>query len=242
MALSASAMAADPAIVAPGATPPPPMFTWGGAYVGVFGGLGTGNTTAANDPTVLTGGAFDEGNIPVILGLTPRGVLGGVTLGYNYQSGKFVVGAEAAGGFLGLNDTFTINTNNTDGDGNLLDDEGTVGYGWYATLSGRIGVALDRTLVYATAGGIVAQYTATYADLDGGATDPTDATTLTGPQWGYLVGGGAEFAFDANWTARLEYNYFNLGTDTTTNTDGDVFIHRNSAHLIRFGLNFLLPN
>ena len=47
---------------------------------------------------------------------------------------------------------------------------------------------------------------------------------------------------DRNWTAKLEYNYFNLGTDTTNNADGDVFIHRNAAHLIRFGLNYLLPN
>ena len=72
-------------------------------------------------------------------------------------------------------------------------------------------------------------------------TDPSDATALGGPQYGYLVGAGAEFAFDTNWTAKLEYNYFNLGADTTTNGDGDFFNHRNSAHLIRFGLNYLFP-
>jgi outer membrane immunogenic protein len=235
-ALAGSALAADPAAI------PPAMFTWGGPYVGVFGGVGTGNATATNDLTIGSGDAFDEGAVAVGLGLTPRGVLGGVTLGYNYRLGRFVVGAEGTAGFMGLTDTFLLNTDDTDGDGNLLDDEGTVAYGWYATLSGRIGVAFDRTLLYATAGGILAQYTATYGDLDGGATDAGDTTTLTGPQFGFVVGTGAEFAFDRNWTAKLEYNYFNLGTDTTNNADGDVFIHRNAAHLIRFGLNYLLPN
>ncbi len=245
VALAGPAFAADvvvtPAPVVPAQPPSPPMFTWTGPYIGVFGGYGFGHSSAANDPLAGNGDGFDEGNAAVTLGLAPRGLLGGVTLGYNQQVGAFVVGAEATGGYLAMADAFSLFV--ADGpNGTLDDDEGTVGYGWYATLAGRVGVALDRTLLFATAGGIITQYTGTYGDLDAGVTDPTDMTTLGGPQYGYLVGGGAEFAFDANWTAKLEYNYFNLGTDTTTNTDGDVFVHHNSAHLIRFGLNFLLPN
>ena len=236
-ALSSVALAADPAI-------PPAGFTWTGAYAGIAGGLGAGIATATNDVTAGgVGGAFDEGaGIATVLGLSPRGLVGNAALGYNYQLGQFVVGVEATGGYMGLDDLFSINTVNSDVDGQLLDDQGTVSYGWYATLSGRIGVAFDRTLLYATAGGILAQYTATYGDLDGGTLDPNDVTTLSGPQFGFLFGGGAEFAFDTNWSAKLEYNYFNLGTDTTTNNDGDIFIHRNANHLIRFGLNYLLPN
>ena len=237
VAFTGSALAADPVAI------PPAMFTWGGAYVGVLGGVGVGITSATNDVVIGAGGAFDEGLVPVGLGLTPRGLVGAVTLGYNYQLGQYmVIGAEATGGYLGLADLFFDNTTDVDGDGNLLDDEGAAAYGWYATLSGRIGVAFERTLLFATAGGIVAQYTATYGDLDGGVADGNDTTTLTGPQVGWLFGTGAEFAFDLNWTAKLEYNYFNLGTDTTINNDGDIFIHRNAAHLIRFGLNYLLPN
>jgi outer membrane immunogenic protein len=243
-ALAGPAVAADAVTMdtpVPTQAPQAPMFTWTGPYIGVFGGYGLGRSSAANDPGTGNGDAFDEGNAAVTLGLTPRGILGGVTLGYNHQSGAFVVGAEVTGGYLGLTDAFSLFV--ADGpNGTLDDDQGTVGYGWYATLAGRVGVALDRTLLFATAGGIITQYGAVYGDLDGGVPDPTDATTLGGPQLGYLVGGGAEFAFDANWTAKLEYNYFNLGTDATTNTDGDTFIHRNSAHLIRFGLNYLVPN
>lgn len=243
MTLTVPALATDPVMPAPVVVPqapPAPMFTWNGPYIGVFGGYGFGYATAANDPAAGGGDAFDEGPVAVTLGLQPRGLLGGVTLGYNHQAGVFVVGAEATAGYLNLADAFNLFV--ADGaNATLDDDEGTVGYGWYATLAGRVGVAFDRTLLFALAGGIVTQYTGMYGDLDAGVTDPTDTTTLGGPQFGYLVGGGAEFAFDANWTARLEYNYFNLGTDTTTNVDGDTFVHRNNAHLIRFGLNYLFP-
>lgn len=244
-AFASPALAADPVVMdpppIPAQAPAAPMFTWTGPYIGVFGGYGLGRSSATNDPTAGNGDGFDDGNLALTLGLSPRGVLGGLTLGYNQQAGTFVIGAEATGGYLALGDAFSLFVGDTP-NGVLDDDEGTVGYGWYATLTGRVGVAIDRTLLFATAGGIITQYGATYGDLDAGATDPTDTTTLGGPQLGYLVGGGAEFAFDANWTAKLEYNYFNLGTDTTTNTDGDVFVHRNNAHLIRFGLNFLIPN
>ncbi len=247
-AFASPVLAADPVVTdtppIPAQAPAAPIFTWTGPYIGVFGGYGLGHSSATNDPTQGNGDGFDEGNAAVTLGLTPTGAFGGVTLGYNQQAGTFVIGGEVTGGYLALGDAFSLFVDDTP-DGVLNDDEGTVGYGWYATLAGRVGVAFDRTLLFATAGGIITQYSATYGDLTGpGPGTPTagDTTTLGGPQLGYLVGGGAEFAFDANWTAKLEYNYFNLGTDTTTNTDGDVFVHRNDAHLVRFGLNFLIPN
>lgn len=245
MSLSGVAMAADalgPVAAAPPA-PPTPTFSWTGPYVGVFGGYGFGYSSATNDAAITSGigdgpGGFDDGDLALTLGLSPRGLLGGATVGYNYQSGSVVIGAEASGGYLGLSDAFAAFV--ADGPNGVLDDdEGTVGYGWYATLSGRVGVALNQTLLFATAGGILTQYSASYGDLDTGVTDLSDQTTLGGPQFGYLLGGGAEFAFDSNWTAKLEYNFVSLGTDTTTNADGDSFTHSNRAHLIRFGLNYL---
>lgn len=245
VALTGTALAAEPIMVVESAppAPPTPAFNWTGPYVGVFGGYGIGFSSATNDPSVTTGvgdgpGGFDDGDLPLTLGLSPRGLLGGVTVGYNQQAGALVFGAEATGGYLALSDAFSQFL--ADGPNGVLDDdEGAVGYGWYATLAGRVGVAWNQTLLFATAGGIITQYGATYGDLDGGTTDVSDATSLTGPQFGYLLGGGAEFAFDTNWTAELEYNFINLGNDTTTNADGDAFNHTNRAHLVKFGLNYL---
>jgi outer membrane immunogenic protein len=242
--LSLPAMAADavppaPPIVA--VTPPVATgFNWTGPYVGAFGGYGFGLSTATT-----TNDGFDE-NLPgATLGVNPRGILGGITVGYNVDTGVLLFGIEGTAGYNAGRGTTTITTGigNADPDGVVNDDQGAVNYGWYATLGGRVGVAMDRTLLFATAGGVITQYINAYGDLDPGpVADAGDLTGLAGPQFGYVLGAGAEFAFDANWTAKLEYNYLNLGTDTTGNLDGDTFTHRNSSHLIRFGLNYLFGN
>ena len=230
LAFAGTALAQGPAAA--------PVFTWNGPYVGAFGGYGFGYAGATNDADAGAGNGFDDGLLDLTLGLAPRGAFGGVTLGFNSQSGAFVVGGEINGGYLALADAFSLFV--ADGPNGILDDdEGAVSYGWYATFAARVGLAFNRTLLFATAGGIITEYAGAYGDLNDGVTDPTDATTLFGPQYGYIVGAGAEFAFDSGWTARLEYSFFDLGTDTTTNLDDDVFIHRNNAHLVRFGLNFL---
>lgn len=231
LAFAGTALAQGPAAA--------PVFTWSGPYIGAFGGYGFGYAGATNDAGAGNFDGFDEGNADLTLGLAPQGAFGGVTLGFNSQSGAFVVGGEINGGYLALGDAFSTFVGDIS-NGTLDDDEGAVSYGWYGTIAARVGLAINRTLLFATAGGIITQYAGTYGDLDNpGITDPTDTTTLLGPQYGYLVGAGAEFAFDSGWTARLEYSFFDLGTDTTGNADGDVFEHRNNAHLVRFGLNFL---
>ncbi|MGD9739478.1 MAG: outer membrane protein [Bauldia sp.] len=233
-ALAADAVPPPPVPAPPVVAAPAPTFDWTGPYVGFYAGYGFGYSAA----TGTTPGAFDEGVAGLTLPVDPRGVLGGVTVGYNQQAGAFVFGVEGTGGYLNLNGTNAL-TGGGDVNATLDDDTGTVNYGWYGTVAARLGVAMDRTLLFATAGGIVTQFSSVYGDLDG-ALDAADATVLGGPQFGYVLGGGAEFAFDTNWTAKLEYNYFNLGTDTTgNNTPGDAFSQRNSAHLVRFGLNYL---
>lgn len=238
-----TALAADAVPPAPAPIPTPPVvvptFDWTGPYVGFYGGYGFGYSAA----TGQTSGAFNETVTGLTLPVQPRGFLGGVTVGYNLQTGGFVFGVEGNAGYLSLNGTTTFNGGLPADDPTVLDDDtGTVNYGWYGTLAARLGLALDRTLVFATAGGVVTQFSSVYGDLDPpapGTLNATDATMLGGPQFGYVLGGGAEFAFDTNWTAKLEYNYFNLGTDTTGNGDGETYTQRNSAHLVRFGLNYL---
>ncbi len=228
------AHAQNPGLVAPVTAAPPVAtgFIWAGPYIGVYGGYGFGQSQA----TGTTGDPFDEGGITgLTLRLNPQGAFGGVTVGYNQQTGNVVWGVEGEAGYLGLRAA----ANPAPG---FTDDAGTVAYGFYATLAARFGIAMDRTLLFARAGGIIAQYIGTYGDYDGGVPDTFDQTTLGGPQFGYVIGAGAEFAFDANWTAKLEYNFLNLGTDTTTNNAGDTYTHRNQAHLIKFGLNFLFGN
>lgn len=99
-----------------------PAFTWGGLYVGINGGYGyaaTGNTNFAS----------------------PNGGLVGGTVGYNWQMGQIVYGAEADFdyGFTKQSNSFAF--------GNT-----TYKTNWMTTERLRLGYAVDRALFYVTGG------------------------------------------------------------------------------------------
>src|SRR6202051_661985 len=91
----AAVTAAGPAL--PAALPlkaPPPVvaaWNWSGFYIGGHGGYGWGHnaSTSLNDP-------FFSGKFPsfVVSGFDPKGVLGGLQAGANWQAGSVVGGLE----------------------------------------------------------------------------------------------------------------------------------------------------
>jgi outer membrane immunogenic protein len=135
------------------------------------------------------------------------GFVGGAQAGYNYQIGSFVVGLEGDIQYadFGGDDRFDF-----DGDG-LLDDDFN-NSDWFGTVRARAGVAFDRALIYATGG---------FAFAD-------DAT-------GWTVGGGLEYAFTNNLSAKIEGLYVNLDQD-----DNGIFAIDDDAEfgVVRAGLNF----
>jgi outer membrane immunogenic protein len=134
------------------------------------------------------------------------GFVGGAQAGYNYQIGSFVVGLEGDIQYadFGGDDRFDF-----DGDGILDDDFNNSD--WFGTVRARAGVAFDRALIYATGG---------FAFAD-------DAS-------GWTVGGGLEYAFTNNLSAKIEGLYVNLDQD-------DNFLDINDDAefgVVRAGLNF----
>jgi outer membrane immunogenic protein len=162
-----------------------PVYNWAGVYVGVNGGWGWGNAKYTANAVGFfpgtTGTIHDNG-----------GVVGG-TLGFNYQAGAFVFGLE------GDWDWSAINTGTTS---SICNFSGTcqTGNNWLATARGRFGYAADRVLFYATAGGAFANVKTTFNSVD-----------TTHEQSGWTAGGGVEWAFADNWTAKIEYLYVDLG-------------------------------
>jgi len=168
----------------------PPVYNWGGVYVGINGGWGWGNGKWTANTAVgnFSANANDNG-----------GIVGG-TLGFNYQMNAFVFGVEGDWDYSG------INTGTT---GNVCAYSGTcqTGNNWLSTLRGRFGWAVDRVLFYGTAGGAFANVQTTFNG---------NGVNTTHTQAGWTAGVGVEAAFAENWTAKIEYLYVNLGTGSVT--------------------------
>jgi outer membrane immunogenic protein len=214
--------------------PPPPVFSWTGFYVGVNLGGGWRDHTDQNnwapfvDPVtgaVLFVPSWNGGN-----NNNSGGVVGGGQIGYNFQFNPWlVVGVETD--FQGT----SIGSGN--GNGNNWWGPGLgLGWGnggaerlpWFGTVRGRIGVTpLDpHFLVYGTGG-------FAYGEVQRNGIWNSWNRTETG----WTAGGGIEWAFLPNWSAKAEYLY----TDLSSNNDGG-WGWGNNRHFrfntVRAGLNY----
>jgi opacity protein-like surface antigen len=85
---------------------------------------------------------------------------------------------------------------------------------WLAMATARFGmVTNERWLTYVKAGVAAAHDQHDVSIVQGPA-----SAALSGPRvhTGLVVGVGAEYAFARNWSAKLEYNYINFGSEQAT--------------------------
>ncbi len=195
IALSSAALAADlPSRTVAPAAPAyiPPAFTWTGFYVGVNAGYGFAND--GDNSGAVVGGVF----FPGASSGSGDGFVGGGQVGYNMQFGQFVAGLEADLQYadLGRNDDLGFIA----APGVYV--SGNRGIEWFGTVRGRLGVAFDRLLVYAT-GGLAY----------GGGNDNRFGFVGNGGddvEFGWTLGGGVEYAFTNNLTFRVEGLYVDI--------------------------------
>jgi outer membrane immunogenic protein len=201
------AMAADMGKAAPiyKAAPKVAAFTWSGCYLGVQGGYGWGSSNT--DAGSLSNRIADE--TPADFSSKPRGGIVGGQLGCNYQlSGNWVVGVEGEGWRSWMKETATsLAAENDTTDLHTLRAQNT----WDAALSLRLGYAVDRTLFYVKGGGAYGSFQYTFVD----AADFHDFD-VNSSKFGWMVGGGVEYAFTDNLTARVEYDYLDFGTNSVS--------------------------
>ena len=222
-ALSSAASAADlPSRVAPAPMiAAVPLFTWTGFYVGVNAGYGwnSGNSSYIDPAFGYGASSGDDG-----------GFIGGGQIGYNYQIGSFVLGVEtdlqyadvggSSGGYYG---GYYAGSNDSDG--------------YFGTVRARAGVAFDRALIYVT-GGLA------YGDLGnnnfaglGSVNNYYYGSNNSDSNWGWTLGGGVEYAFTNNLTAKIEGLYVNLDTK---NSGGLYYAGNGDTEfgVVRAGLNY----
>jgi outer membrane immunogenic protein len=207
-------LAAD---VRPVPAPPPVyvprVFDWTGLYIG--GNIGYGSASVSTTATLL--------GVSATASETLTGVIGGVQLGGLMQWGFLVVGAEGDFQGSGQKKSTTIF-------GVTLTDS----LSWFTTYRARFGIAIDRILLYGTAGGAYGEYERNATGLG----IPVGTTTQRS---GWTAGGGIEAAFANQFTARVEYLYIDTG-DISSSLGLLTVRSRARDHIIRGALNFkILP-
>ncbi len=230
-----SASAADVLKPVYKAPPPAQVLNWTGVYVG--GHIGWGGVK--EDYTLQTFGP-GASSIPIgsVNGIDRDAFLGGAQIGYNWQTGHWVLGVEgdwswtkndgqtAVAGTGGTTTTTSADTN------------------WYATATGRVGYAWDSWLVYAKGGAawMNADYSSstTITGVGSGNSNNNSSTRS-----GWTVGAGVEQAFAGNWSWKLEYDYMDFGTKNynftttvagVTNTATNAF--DTQVHVVKLGINY----
>jgi outer membrane immunogenic protein len=146
------------------------------------------------------------------------GLIGG-TVGYNWQFGQVVVGAEGDIDWSSIKGTTVVRC--APGCSTRND--------WVATARGRVGYAFNRFLPYLTAGLAVGDINATVPGLPAGSTTKA----------GWTVGAGVEAGIVSNVSVKAEYLYFDLGNfncgfNCGLAGNGNVSLY---AHTFRAGLN-----
>jgi outer membrane immunogenic protein len=193
---------------------------WTGLYFGAHCGGAWGNSkTSGNN------GAFDQA--PVSYTLQPSGAVCGGQVGFNLQVGGWFWGIEADFGYLGLKRSIKPADNFVE-----------VKYGAYGVAAARLGVIVDRALLYTKGGVAFAKIRNTASDLDSGLVDTSDFSEINKTRIGWAAGAGVEYGLSSSWSIKVEYLYMDFGKDTSSNLDGDLFSHRNSVHTAKVGFNW----
>jgi len=221
-ALSFSAFSADLPARTFAPVAPAPIFSWTGFYVGANAGFIRSMAAATDGADFWSSHEIDSSG---------SAVLGGIQAGYNYQVGAIVFGLEAD---LAATNADAKNTTHVF----RADQHKTSALG---TVRGRVGYALDRTLLYVTGGlahGNVKNSVANTFFLT-----PPNAET-SGWRTGYAVGGGVETAVNEHWTVKAEALYYNVGSSSAQFVISSVpypFKTKNDGALARVGVNFNIP-
>jgi outer membrane immunogenic protein len=210
------------------APPPPPCCNWTGFYVGAQVGGEFGHSEITD---------HDFNFVDKTFGFSESGVIGGGEIGYNFQWNWLVLGPEIDGGYMNLDGHHT--------EPGIFDTRAETSSDWYATFRGRVGVALDCWLIYATGGGIAVNYETRVTDnCFGGNCGDQFVAEKQDVQWGYTVGGGVERCLGPHWSIKAEYLYFKLDSQSFSGHEFDDpadrfhFSGETFGHIVRAGLNY----
>jgi outer membrane immunogenic protein len=193
---------------------------------------------------------------------TSSSIIGGATVGYNWQIPKtaYLIGLEGEYGSINSSGSGQGSASGI-GDGivhtNHQNQTASIGtaYG-YGLVGGRLGYALDRSLFYVKSGAVFTSVnhngygTVSGADTDENRTSPTHHSG--GTKAGYALGAGVEHAptwfGNKNASIKVEYLYLGINTSNTMsgsdmNSEGTINTISGSTstsgiHTAKIGVNY----
>jgi outer membrane immunogenic protein len=186
--------------------PPPPapfFYNWSGFYIGVNVGGSWGHQDTG----------FTDGPFGIVNSNNINGVIGGGQVGWNWQGvgSPWVFGLETD-----LQGSGQKHSGSFDDRGRLLPGS-SISFEnkleWFGTTRGRIGYAIGdqgRWLPYITGG---FAYGSNKVDGSGTLDGTSVGFSQSKTDVGWTLGGGVEWAFADQWSAKLEYLYVDLNTN-----------------------------
>jgi outer membrane immunogenic protein len=220
-AMLAPAAAADLSIAPIYRAPPPPVATWTGSYIGISGGGTWGSAVVRDDVT----GADQTPHIDLSGGII------GVTSGFNVQNGNVVLGFES--------DTSVTSKEGSEAQFANPAFDSEVKEHWLSTYRGRLGYTQDNWMIYATAGGAL-------ANVQSSIVGPPGSISEKHWHWGWTAGAGLEVKLSHDWSAKVEYLYVGLQDKAyftpapSLAFPGNQRLHIDD-HIVRVGVNYKLP-
>ena len=225
IAIAQIASAADlPTKAPPIVAPPVVANNWTGFYAGLNGGYSWGHTNAdtSQGPAVVgqyaTGPCDNNGAGPATgcafsTSSNPKGAIGGLQAGYNYQTGAMVYGIELDFDWRNQSDSSRTIFNSVFD--NQVDETTQK---WVGTVRGRVGYAFSNNWLAYLSGGLAYgnfehTVTQTFCFSSSNCRVPrlfSDNATKVG----WVIGGGVDYAINRNWSLGLEYLYMEFSSDT----------------------------
>jgi outer membrane immunogenic protein len=212
-------------------TKAPPMTAgniWSGWYVGLNAGYIEGSNNISTDALVTSTSSFPGNAAAMAAGATSQlstgngGFLGGAQAGYNFMfSPMFLAGLEAdiqGSSLRGSASALSLSPIVGSGSSFATTIATSRGLDYLGTVRGRVGATVTPgVLLYVTGGlayGGVKSSTTIGQRAVTGFPPPATATSgsFSDTRAGYTVGAGAEWMFLSNWSAKVEYLYYDLGS------------------------------
>ncbi|HEY4142580.1 MAG TPA: outer membrane beta-barrel protein [Pseudolabrys sp.] len=240
-------------------------YNWTGFYAGISGGYGWNkgsNSITAVDPFYAFFADPAFGTLPRSLDSGSKGVLGGISAGYNYQIGQSLLGIEADFSKANIQGSNSFASADVGAAEPIVTTQQDKKLEWLSTLRGRIGyLPTPALLVFATGGLAVGKGNASTTTTVTASASGSPENCIPGDFWasyfcsagsgnktmtGWTLGAGLEAMIARNWSLKVEYLYYDLGSisytsNLTTFSIGSPAIQtsaRFNGNIARAGINY----